>query len=241
MKTSIKPESLIFLTTLASAGVLLIVIGTLFTLTGLAFFVSLFVTLGAAVLGTSVSLLMARYFEPSQINQLLQTIAESQEGSLTRDDRQIQPFRIKYHGYLKSHGINGEAVWRYRVFDFTQAHTPGHLHAVVPVPQLGGTIKLFVYDGFVCGQHLILVGRATVGAEPFVIHVFPNGCTLEGSLITGLSFVRSFDSAQLVTSTMLSNIPLTGQNSPGEVEEDDARRLDELWKLQFLKHNTFNF
>ncbi len=241
MKRSIKPESLIFLFSLASSGVLLIVIGTLFGPTGKQFLVTLFVTLGASVMGASVSLLMARYFEPSQLNQLLQTITESHDNSLTRDDRQVQPFRLKYHGYLRSHGINGEPVWRYRIFDFTQALTPGHLHAIVSVPQAAHTAKLFAYDGFVCGQHLVLVGRGVVGAEPFVVHVFPNGCTMEGTLITGLAFVRSFDSSQLVAPTMLSTVALTGQTSPGEVDVDGARHLTALWKGQFLKHNSLNF
>jgi len=241
MNRSIKPESLIFLITLASSGVLMIVIGTLFSLGGKPFPANLFGTLGAAILGASASLLMARYFEPSQMNQLLQMIAESHENSLTRDDRQVQPFRLKFHGYLRSHGTSGEPVWRYRIFDFTRAHTPGHLHAIVSVPQADGSAKLFAYDGFVCGQHLLLVGRATVGAEPFVVHVFPNGCTLEGSLITGLAFVRSFDTAQLVAPTVLSTVALTNQSTPGEVNEKAARELTELWEAQFLKHNSINF
>src|SRR5258708_2648531 len=111
MERSVKPQSLIFLSTLAAVGVLLIGGSALLAVEDKPLLSTLSATLGAAILGAASSLLLARFFEPSQVDQILKLIAEASQCSLARDDHKVSPFRQKYYGYLKSHTPEGEGVW----------------------------------------------------------------------------------------------------------------------------------
>ncbi len=239
VRKSLKPESLTFLTILGVVGILTIAVGAFFAYTNHVFWMNAFAALGASILGAALSLFMARVFEPSQVAQLLSLIATSRSSSLIHDDARVEGFRRCYHGYLRSQS-DGSPVWRYRIFDFTRAHTPGHLHALVDVPLPGGAAQVFVYSGYVCDDHLLLIGHPKSGAEPPVIHVFPHGCAIEGSTIVGLAFVRCFDGVQLVAPTILSTVPLTGQSSPGPVSAASAAALLKIWDEKFRRNNMFN-
>lgn len=239
MTKPIKSESVAFLTVLGILGVLLTVVGALLAVRDHLFMSNFCVTIGAAILGAAFSLFMARVFEPSQMAQLLSLIATSRSGSLLYDDRRLEPFREKYHGYIRSFS-DGRPTWRYRIFDFSKAHTPGHLHAAVDVVLPAGTVKQFHYDGYVCEQHLLLIGRPKMGSEPPIVHVFPNGCDLQLNEIAGLAFVKSFDGVQLVAPSLLSSMPLAGLTQPGAVPEENGIELLRIWERHFLSSNKLN-
>jgi hypothetical protein len=239
IQNSLKPASMAFLIILSVVGILTIVVGAFFAYTNHVFWMNAFAALGASILGASLSLLMARVFEPSQMTQVLSLIASSRSSSLIYDDERVVGFRRCYHGYLRSQS-DGAPVWRYRIFDFTRSHTPGHLHAIVDVPLPGGGVQLFIYNGYVCDDHLLLIGHPKDGAEPPVIHVFPQGCAIEGTTIVGLAFVRCFDGVQLVAPSILSTVPLTKQSLPGAVDPTDAATLIKIWEGTFMRNNTFN-
>lgn len=252
--SGIDPKSGVFLVTLGLVGIAVIVIGALISIIGETYLVDKFVpfgkasavyltnasaALGAAIFGSAISLLLARYFEPSELRHLIDLIATSQACPLTRDESAVEPFRLRYHGYLRSHSATGEPIWRYRVFDFSRSRTPGHLHGVVNVPLPEGGSKDFVYDGFVCGEHILLVGNAVAGAEPCVIHVFPNGCLGNTRYIAGLCFVLTFSGKQLVAPTILSQDRLVPRRDAGELSADDGVALMNRWKKGFYG-DTFN-
>jgi hypothetical protein len=232
-----------------SATVLILVafIGLLFTLVGITFenrlVYNLFTALGGTFFGSALGLSFVRIFEPSQIGALLNVLAEANRSSLLRvDESRYAPFRTRMHGYLRSRDEKGAPVWRYRQFDFGASRTPGHLHAVVDVPRPDTKIRQFIYDGYICGDHLVLVGQpAIVGSEQHVVHVFPDATTIQHGTVCGFCFVDSFDNSRLLTPSILSEAPLTSQEKAGQVPSSEHFRLNDIWHSHIGQHRQLNF
>lgn len=237
----LKPQNAAFLVLLAVAGVSITGIGVLLKDSSPTFF-ALFTTVGGTAFGSAIGISFTRIFEPSQMDSLLKVLAESNRSSVlaTAEDRYAD-FRKPMHGYLRSRDVDGQAIWRYRLFDFGVSRTPGHLHTVVDVPRPDGKIRKFIYDGYICGHHLILIGQPVIaGSEEHVIHVFPDALTNQAGTVSGLCFVDSFDNSRLVTPTILSDKQLTSQAAPGPVT-DDQFKLQTTWKSQLAQRRELNF
>src|SRR5450432_2880574 len=185
MTKHLKPESAAFLITLAAAGVLLTIVGAFFSEGPHIFWTNFFTALGAAIMGAAFSLLIARIFEPSPINEIFRVMSTMKNSPLIVDDARVRPRRQKYHGYILSHAL-GKKQWKYRVFDFTKDIRPGYLHARVDVwvptesnknQKSRGSVRnppeatsdaehkagighqVYSYDGYLCDPyHLLLVG-----------------------------------------------------------------------------------
>lgn len=254
-----QPEapSVAFLVTLAIVGVLLTTVGAVFQ--NLVFWTYVFASLGAAIIGAALSLLMARVFEPSPMNEIYHLMSIASNSPLMTDDQKVRPHRLRYHGYLLSHAM-GKQQWKYRVFDFTRDRRPGYLHARVDVwvppetdqdrthpgrPRASGDKlddgtdaegrsgdQVYLYDGYLCDPyHLLLVGRLDpeMGAEPDVIHVFPFGLHEQGNVMAGLAFLETSDKKRIVTPTILSKARQTSETEFGPVENSNEEA--QLMKL----------
>ncbi|MGA3007833.1 MAG: hypothetical protein ABSE59_08080, partial [Opitutaceae bacterium] len=228
MSKQIKPESLTFLVTLAVVGVLLTVVGALLSWAAEVFWSNVFAALGAAIIGTAFSLLMARVFEPSPMNEIYRLLSITKNFPLITDDAKVRPHRLKYHGYLFSHAL-GQPQWKYRIFDFTEDRRPGYLHAKVDVwvPTESNQDKeypghsrpssdqaqdkthgdyrpghqVYWYDGYLCDPyHLLLVGKLDpeIGTEPDVIQIFPFGLKTQGNVMAGLAILETSDNKHIV-------------------------------------------
>jgi hypothetical protein len=249
--------------------VLLTIVGALFGVHQHVFWTSVFAALGAAIIGTAFSLLMARVFEPAPINEIYQLMSVTNNSPLIRDDDKVRPRRLKYHGYLLSHAL-GKQQWKYRVFDFTRDRRPGYLHARVDVwvptesnedkqyPGHSSTTaedgsqhdegrtghQIYLYDGYLCDPyHLILVGRLDpeMGAEPDVIQVFPFGLKAQGNVMAGLAFLETSDVKHVVTPTLLSKVRQTSETEYGPVvAAEEQAKLMRLWQQHFLGDFTIN-
>jgi hypothetical protein len=259
----VKPESLAFLVALSVVGILLTVAGALFD-SHQVFWITVFTSLGAAIIGTAFSLLMARVFEPSPMNEIYQLLSIDRHSPLVIHDEKVRPRRIKYHGYLLSHAF-GKPQWKYRIFDFSRDPRPGYLHAKVDVwvpredaapPQAGaGHRKVggeephdphqkYFYDGFLCDPyHLLLVGRLDpeLGAEPDVIHVFPFALKDQLGVMAGLAFLETSDDKHVVTPTILSKERQTSETEFGPVVDPlEQAKLLKLWRKHFQAEVTDN-
>jgi len=235
-------QSAAFLIVLAALGVTFTTLGILIKKNPLAS--SLFISLGGSALGSALSITFIRIFEPSQLSTLVNVLTQSNRSSiLAADEKHYTHLRKRLHGYLRSHNEDGTCVWRYRVFDFGASFTPGHLHAVVEVPRPNGKVREFIYDGYICGDNLVLIGQPMeAGTEQHVVHVFPDALkTLQGGTISGICFVDSYDNAKLLTPTIFSDEPLTGQTKPGSVSETEAADLYDRWKRRLGQTRQLNF
>lgn len=201
-------------------------------------------SLGGSCLAVSLSITFIRVFEPSKLGELINLVAEVNRSSiLSADEKRYVSFRKRFHGYLRSRSDDGHDVWRYRIFDFGASVIPGQLHAVVDVPRSVGGTRKFIYDGYICGDHLILIGQPMqVGSESHVIHIFPDAMTsLQRPAISGFCFVDSYDGRSLVTPTILSEEPLTSENEPGTVSESEADTLKVKWRSLLGDKRQLNF
>lgn len=247
MIRQIKGESGAFLVALAVVGLLLTIVGAFLGMEAHPFWMNVFAALGAAIIGTAFSLLMARVFDPLPINDIFHLMSVTNNSPLITDDEKVRPRRLKYHGYLLSHAM-GKPQWKYRVFDFTTDRRPGYLHAKVDVwvptesnhdkeyPGRSRTSsrrfvdeapdgtrighQVYLYDGYLCDPyHLLLVGRLDpeLGAEPDVIHVFPFGLKAQGNVMAGLAFLETSDNKHVVTPTLLSRVRQTSETDFGPV------------------------
>jgi hypothetical protein len=262
MTLKVKPQSAAFLGLLGVVGALLIIVGASFDSKTHAFWVNVFAAIGAAIMGTALSLFIARVFEPAPIDDIYHLLSVAKNFSLITDDDKVRPRRLKYHGYLLSHAL-GKPQWKYRVFDFTQDRRPGYLHARVdvwvptesnqdkqypghtaePHPRDSGEPdrighQVFLYNGYLCDPyHLILVGRLDpeYGTEPEVIHIFPFGLKVQGNVMAGLAFLETSDNKHVVTPTILSKTRLTAETIYGPVAAtSDQAKLSTIWKQHFL-------
>jgi hypothetical protein len=239
----LNPQSAAFLVVLAVLGGTLITLGVVLE-TSLQFLSRLLISLGGSALGGALSISFVRIFEPSQLGTLVNVFSECNRSSiLGTEEKHYSNLRKRLHGYLRSHNEDGTCVWRYRIFDFGAALTPGHLHAVVEVPWPSGEPRKFIYDGYLCGDHLALIGQpAKAGSEQHVVHVFPDALkNLQRGFISGLCFVDSYDNAKLITPTLLSEVPLITQAAAGPVAETDAVTLAARWKSQLGASRELNF
>lgn len=238
----LNPQSAAFLIVLAALGVTFTTLGVLLPKGSLAS--NLFISLGGSALGSALSISFVRIFEPSQLSTLVNVLTQSNRSSiLATDEKHYTHLRKRLHGYLRSHNEDGTCVWRYRVFDFGASFTPGHLHAVVEVPRPNGKVRKFIYDGYICGDNLVLIGQPMeTGSEQHVVHVFPDALkSLQGGSISGICLVDSYDNAKLLTATILSDDPLTSQTAPGSVSETEAAALSGRWKRQLGNTRQLNF
>jgi hypothetical protein len=257
MTRQVKPESVAFLVALAVVGVLLTTVGAFFGIWQHVFWMNVFAALGAAIIGTAFSLLMARVFEPAPINEIFHFMSVTNNSPLIAEDEKVRPRRLKYHGYLLSHAM-GKPQWKYRVFDFSKDRRPGYLHAEVDVwvptesnedkkypgrPRAGGHPyddgphgetrighQVYLYDGYLCDPyHLILVGRLdeNFGTEPDVIHVFPFGLKAQGNVMAGLAFLETSDVKHVVT-------PTSETEYGPVVDAGEQEKLLKLWQQYFL-------
>lgn len=260
MRNKVKPESAAFLVVLAIAGVLLTAVGAFFAIGQHLLWMNVFTSLGAAIIGTAISLLMSRVFEPSPVGEIYHLLSIAKNLPLIADDEKVRPHRLKYHGYLLSHAL-GKPQWKYRVFDFTRDKRPGYLHARVdvwvpnePNPEAAPTgpassddetpndIRLghqvYIYDGYLSEPyHLLLVGRLDpeMGTEPDVIHVFPFGLKIQGHVMAGLAFLETSDNKHIVTPTLLSKVRQTQECKFGPVvDPHEQAKLARLWHHHFL-------
>jgi hypothetical protein len=238
----LSPQSAAFLIVLAVLGVTFTTVGILLKKNPLA--ANLFISLGGSALGSALSIVFVRIFEPSQLSTLVNVLTESNRSSiLATDEKHYSHLRKRLHGYLRSHNEDGTSVWRYRVFDFGASFTPGHLHAVVEVPRPNGRLRKFIYDGYICGDNLVLIGQPMeTGSEQHVVHVFPDALkSLQVGTISGICFVDSYDNTKLLTPTILSDGPLTSQTAPGSASETEAATLSGIWKRQMGNARHLNF
>lgn len=238
----LSPQGAAFLVILAALGATL-------TIAGLAlrdksyFLSSVLVSLGGSALGSALSISFVRIFEPSQLKTLIETSAQANRSSLLAGGEDKYAFlRRRMHGYLRSRNGDGSSVWRYRIFDFSTSYTPGHLHAVIDVPNSKGKVRKFIYDGYVCGDHLVLIGQPMEpGTEQHVVHVFPDAVkNVPQGYVCGICFVDSYDGKKLLTPTMLAEDALTAQRSPGPVPEADVLEIYGRWKRQ-MSDRQLNF
>jgi hypothetical protein len=227
---------------LALAGLLLTFLGILLR-TQVPFLFNFFTCLGGTAFGSALGISFARIFEPSQIGNLLNVLAEANRSSiLSAGEDRCAYFRKLMHGYLRSRDDRGRPVWRYRIFDFSVSRTPGHLHTVIDVFRPDGKERKFIYDGYLCGDHLVLIGQpAILGSEQHVVHVFPDALKVQTRSVSGFCFVDSFDNSRLVTPTILSDIKLTSQTVPGQVPAGEEHKLNDEWKSQLGQSRQLNF
>jgi hypothetical protein len=243
----LSPQSAAFLIVLALLGATLTASG-LALRSSASFASNLFISLGGSALGSALSISFVRIFEPSQLRTLIEQSAEANRSSILSTGEEKYAFlRKRMHGYLRSRNADGSCVWRYRIFDFSASYTPGHLHAVVDVPSSQGRVRKFIYDGYVCGDHLVLIGQPMEAAtEQHVVHMFPDAIkSVQYSTVSGLCFVDSYDGKKLVTPSVLSDEALTTQKVAGPVPEAEAAVIYDRWKNQMgdrqlnLDPNTF--
>lgn len=230
-----------FLVLLAGLGLSFTVIGILLQSSSTIGF-NILTSLGGTAFGSAIGMMFARIFEPSQMGALLQVLTEANRSSLlcTNSDR-LNRFRVKMHGYLRSRDEQGNPRWRYRIFDFSLSRTPGHLHTIVSAHDRHGRIRKFIYDGYICGNNLILVGQPEiVDSEQHIVHVFPDGLILLKPYICGFCFVDTFDQSSIIAPTILSTEKLTAQMNPGEVPPDEQAALSDRW-YELRKREELNF
>jgi hypothetical protein len=230
----LNPQSAAFLIILAVLGAVIIILGLTLRI-GAPFASSLLLSLGGSALGGALSITFGRIFEPSQLRTLIDTCAESNRSSLLAAGEEKYAFlRKRMHSYLRSRNVDGSCVWRYRIFDFSASFTPGHLHTVVEVPHSKGKTRKFIYDGYVCGDHLVLIGQPMEpGTEQHVVHVFPDAIkNVQHGWIAGICFVDSYDGKKLITPTLLSDDAVTTQTVVGAASEADALTIYDRWKTQ---------
>jgi hypothetical protein len=267
MAKQFKPESVAFLIALVVVGILLMAVGAFLAVQGHAFWMNAFLAFGAAVMGAALSLLMARVFEPSAMNEIFHLMSVTKNSPLIADDEKVRSRRLKYHGYLFSHAM-GRPQWKYRVFDFTKERRPGYLHARVDVwvptepneckdgamqpgtdasdtdGEMRNCNQVYLYDGFLCDPyHLLLVGRldSELGSEPDVIQVFPFGLKSQSNMMFGLAFLETSDNKHVVTPTILSKVRLTNETEFGPVKEpNEEAKLMKLWQQHFLDDFKIN-
>lgn len=233
----IKPQGAAALVLLALLGLTLTVFG-IWVRDESPFLFNVLTALGGTAFGSALGLSFARIFDTS----LVDVLAESNRSSiLATPEDSYKLLRVCWHAYLRSRDESGNAVWRYRVFDFSGTRTPGHLHTVVEVIRDNGNVHRFVYDGYICGHHLILVGQPAMGKEEHVVHVFPDALKSQSDTLSGLCFVDSFDNSRLVAPTVLSNAPLTKPPTPGRVPADQAEKIYQIWKAQLGSQRQLNF
>jgi len=257
----LNPQSTSFLVMLGVAGLICTVLGL--ALREHSFPATFCTSLGGTAFGSALGMWFGRVFEAphkeqtdevvkalaeanrnsSQMEDLLSTLKEASRYSiLATHEGRYDHFRKRLHGYLRSRDEQGGAVWRYRVFDFSVSRTPGHLHTVIEVIRPDRQIRKFVYDGYICGDHLMLVGQpAIVGSEQHAVHVFPDAVKSQRESVSGLCFVDSFDGSRLVTPSILSEQPLTTQTTAGQVPAQEEAALNKHWKLQLAQTRQLNF
>lgn len=267
MTKQVKPESVAFLVILAIVGLLLTIVGAFFTIGDHVFWMNVFAALGAAIIGAALSLLMARVFDPSPMNEIYHIMSVIKNCPLITDDEKVRPRRLKYHGYMLSHAL-GKLQWKYRVFDFTKDRRPGYLHANVDVwvptesnqdkkypgrshasndkfdDETRSGHQVYIYDGYLCDPyHLLLVGHLDpeMGSEPEVIQVFPFGLKAQGNVMAGLAFLETSDNKHVVTPTILSRVRQTSETDFGPVEDpNEQTKLLKLWQQHFLNDFKIN-
>jgi hypothetical protein len=236
----LSPQSAAILVVLAALGVVFTTLGIVLDVR-VPFASRLFISLGGSALGGALSISFVRIFEPSQLGSLVKILAGS--SVVSTEERHFSQFRKRLHGYLRSHNEDGTCVWRYRVFDFSTSSIPGHLHTLVTVPRPNGKARGFIYDGYICGDHLLLIGQPVeTGSEQHVVHVFPDALkTMQSGLISGICFVDSYDKTKLLTPTILAEDALTTQTECGPVSDQDAATLARRWNSQMGNIRELNF
>jgi hypothetical protein len=154
--------------------------------------------------------------------------------NLNSAENEIEPFRKVWHHYLVTK-IEGKAVWRYRILDFSKTIVPGKLIATLTVPGPDGRPHTYMVEAFIAAPRILFVQKVVAGTEAPVIHVYPFGTEHFRTVIAGTAFLQSWEGDRLGVPVMMSTSPIDlGETVPaiGTLAESHFSKLDEIWGKQ---------
>ncbi len=229
----IKRQSVSFLILAILAGLLMILVGVLLRPVSPMTY-EIVLPFGSSILGVAIGMAFGSLFDATHLHQIKTLLHNTLQSSIYSADDVLDFYRRPMHHYFRT-VTDGVAVWRYRVYNFDLIETPGKLTCAISVdrPSGQGTV-VYRIEGFVSAQRLILVQRASAGAEPPIVQVFPHGGDQFRTKFAGTSLLKSWDGDDLIVPSLLSQTPLTSVPVPvGSVPEAENARLYGEWQKNF--------
>jgi hypothetical protein len=182
---------------------------------------------GASVFGTSVAILATSFSETG----LGSLIAKNLQSRLTSAEEEVDKYRHKWHHYYLTRR-DGNAVWNYLIYDFTQSRAPGVLKAVVTTKGSQGQSHTYAVQGFARKERTIFLEEGENSDEPPVVHVVPFMGVRAFEPHCGISFLSTWDGGNIVGPCIFSSSPLVPQKEGG-LSPENAAYLTTLWKKNF--------
>lgn len=190
---------------------------------------------GSAILGLGVGSII----NVKQNIDILEVLRASSEHAFKTRDKEIDHYRARYHRYHLT-TIDDKTFWRHTILDFSKSISPGVLVTTTEITGKSGNKVTYLHEGGKRGPHLIVFSEQKNGDEPASVIIFPFIGKNFSGVSFGVLFGENWDGKGQATKVILSKDALFNISNLGNVSENDAKRLDDLWSANFKKNMSFN-
>jgi hypothetical protein len=172
--------------------------------------------------------------------RLVQTMLDDHAATFTHDPHRailsspdlLEPWRRKMHHYHLT-VIDGQQVWRYRVFRFDTARTSNGHSLELSLETKDPRTRLPAQYEVVLGvrdSRLLFVQQRKSGHEPSIIEVFPHGSEGFRHCVAGVAFLQNWDGGHMTTKCLISREPLIDDRREGvALDAAGTAELERKW------------
>jgi hypothetical protein len=191
--------------------------------------------LGGGAVGAAIQAVTEHRYSGDVLISIEKTIRESLGARFTSSESDLKMFKRDWHHYYLTH-LNGESSWWHQEYSFGQNVAQGSITGRTNVSDADGRAHTYLTEAGVRSQRFILLETNEEGEEPAVVEVYPMPRGFQ-TVHAAIAFLEGWDSSNVVTKAILSEKPLTKENSKGIVRQEDWSILDKIWETQFFAHN----